>query len=204
MPVAPNSAPSALVNLASGGSGILPVANGGTGGITAALARTSLSAAASGANTDITGLSLTGDVAIAAGVSTIANNAVNAAKMAAGSVQLGVLTGANLNVTTDQAIAISATKYVIRKIIAYDVSTSLALGLAAGGVYSTAAKGGVAIVAAAQLWTALTSATKALDLTIDAAGIGLYFTAGTLYLSLTTANGSAATATIAIFGDKLA
>lgn len=40
----------------------LPIANGGTGATTAATARTNLSAAQSGANTDITSLNATGDV----------------------------------------------------------------------------------------------------------------------------------------------
>jgi hypothetical protein len=49
-------------------SGTLPVANGGTGGTTAALARTALGAAASGANTDITSLGgLTTDITVAQG-----------------------------------------------------------------------------------------------------------------------------------------
>ncbi|MEI6139624.1 MAG: hypothetical protein WCP85_10190 [Mariniphaga sp.] len=49
-------------------SGTLPVANGGTGGTTAALARTSLGVAASGANTDILSLSgLTTDITVAQG-----------------------------------------------------------------------------------------------------------------------------------------
>ena len=44
------------VGLASEVSGVLPIANGGTGATTAALARGNLGAAASGMNTDITGL----------------------------------------------------------------------------------------------------------------------------------------------------
>jgi hypothetical protein len=47
----------ASINLASEVTGTLPVANGGTGAATAAAARTSLGAAASGANGDITALS---------------------------------------------------------------------------------------------------------------------------------------------------
>ena len=45
------------VNLATQVTGVLPVANGGTNASTASAARTSLGAAASGANTDITSLS---------------------------------------------------------------------------------------------------------------------------------------------------
>lgn len=54
-------------------TGTLPVANGGTGATTAATARTSLGAAASGANTDITALNQ--DVAVAAS-GTIAANTI--------------------------------------------------------------------------------------------------------------------------------
>jgi len=47
------------VSLATQVTGTLPVANGGTGATSAATARTNLSAAASGANTDITSIALT-------------------------------------------------------------------------------------------------------------------------------------------------
>jgi len=56
------------VNLASQITGTLPVANGGTGGTTAATARSNLSAAAAGANSDITSLSgLTTALSVAQG-----------------------------------------------------------------------------------------------------------------------------------------
>lgn len=47
---------SAVVDLTADVTGVLPVANGGTGGSTAGAARTALGAAASGANTDITSI----------------------------------------------------------------------------------------------------------------------------------------------------
>ncbi len=47
------------VSLTAGVNGTLPIANGGTGAITAPLARTALGAAALGANTDITSVTLT-------------------------------------------------------------------------------------------------------------------------------------------------
>lgn len=59
------------VDLTTGVTGVLPVANGGTGGATAADARTALGAAAAGANTDITALDQ--DVTITA-TGTIAAN----------------------------------------------------------------------------------------------------------------------------------
>lgn len=119
-----------------------------------------------------------------------------------GSVLLGTLT-ANMNVTTDQAIAIMAgvTKWRPTRFVLFDASANLTL--AAGGVYSAASKGGTAIVAATQVYTALSAATKALELTIAVAGTADYLTAATIFLSLTTAQGSAATATLHVYGDIL-
>jgi hypothetical protein len=73
----------------------------------------------------------------------------------------------------------------------------------AGGVYTAAAKGGTAIVAAAQLYVALTAAAKFLDLTLAAILGTDVRTESLLYLSLTTGQGVAATADIYIYGDIL-
>lgn len=108
-----------------------------------------------------------------------------------------------MNSTADQAIPIQkAAKYVVRRIVVTDASTSLGASAVAGGVYTAASKGGVAIVAADQAYTALTGATKILDLTI-AAGAD-YRTAQTLYFALSVAHGSAATANVYVFGEVLA
>jgi len=112
---------------------------------------------------------------------------------------LGRLTGANMNSTSDQAIPINSSSYIVRRITVANVSTSLTL--AAGGVYTSTSKGGTAIVAAAQVYSALTGATKFLDLTLAVTSDKQ--TAGTLYLSLTTAQGGAATADLSIYGDRL-
>jgi hypothetical protein len=114
---------------------------------------------------------------------------------------LGVLHSANFNVTTDQAIAITAAKYIIRDIIVTNASVSLTT--AAGGLYTAASKGGTAIVAAITTYTALSATTKWLSVTL-AAILGTDIrTEATLYLSLTTAQGSAATADVYILGDAL-
>ena len=63
----------ATIDLTTGVTGVLPIANGGTGGSTASAARTALGAAASGANTDITALDQ--DVTVAA-TGTIAANSI--------------------------------------------------------------------------------------------------------------------------------
>lgn len=110
------------------------------------------------------------------------------------------LVGANMNVTTDQSFSPIGNQapisYVITRIRA--VNASVSLSLAAGGIYTAASKGGNAIVAAAQAYSTLTGATIGLDLTVAAVGAGLQTV--TPILSLTTAQGSAATADFYIFG----
>lgn len=120
--------------------------------------------------------------------------------MPAGSGVLGRLVGANFNVTTDQAITITASKYVVRKIVVTNASASLTL--AAGGFYTATSKGGTAIVAAIQVYTALTGSTKYLEATLQNLTTDV-LTAGTLYLSLTAAQGGTATADVYILGDAL-
>lgn len=138
---------------------------------------------------------LTGDCTSAAGA---------VATTCAGMVRrLGRLTGANFNSVADQAISINAavTKYLLTGI--YVTNCSASLTTAAGGVYPTTAKGGVPVVAAAQVYTALTSATVLLPATISAAGVGTALTASTLYLSLSLAQGTAATCDVYLFGADL-
>lgn len=110
------------------------------------------------------------------------------------------LIGANMNVTTDQVLLadFTSTKYIIDRILVTNASASLTL--AAGGIYTAASKGGVAVVAAAQLYSGLTASGLVLPLTIastDARTTGLF-------LSLTTAQGGAATADVHVFGYALA
>lgn len=114
---------------------------------------------------------------------------------------LGVLRGADMNVDTDQAIAINSARYIIRRIVAQNASISLTL--AAGGIYTAAVKGGTAIVTAAQVYSALSAASKFLDLTLIAALGTDILTVTTLFLSLTTAQGAAATCDFFILGDRL-
>lgn len=114
---------------------------------------------------------------------------------------LGKLIGANMNVTTDQAIPITrigSQKYLITKIFVTNASTSLTA--ADGGIYTTTSKGGTAIVAAAQVYTALTAATVGLDLTL---AVNNTYTLDNLYLSLTGTQGGAATADVYVFGIVL-
>lgn len=123
---------------------------------------------------------------------------------------LGVLYSADMNVTTDQAIplilvpeiATGTARYVVRGVQVTNASISLTT--ATGGIYTATSKGGTAIVAnALNQYTSLTTATASLDLTLAAAATASTFTGGTLYLSLTNAQGAAATADFYIWGEIL-
>lgn len=126
-------------------------------------------------------------------------------------VQCGLLYGANMNTTADQAIPISVPTgtWMVDTIVVSNPSVSLTT--AAGGIYSAASKGGVAIVSSGQSYSALTTnaanATgNALLLTISTAGATTMFQGyaqasriGTAYLSLTTGQGAAATADVRVY-----
>ncbi len=117
---------------------------------------------------------------------------------------LGSLRGANMNTTADQVIAIAAgvSKYLVTAVYVTNCSTNLTL--AVGGVYSAASKGGTAVVANTQLYSGLTgTSTQLLPLTIAAAGLIVALTGANMYLSLTTAQGGAATADVYIVGVDL-
>lgn len=131
-------------------------------------------------------------------------------------VQCGWLYGANMNVTTDQAITISvpSAAYSINSILISNPSVSLTT--AAGGFYSAASKGGVAVVANTQTYSGLTTNAanttgNLLAATLATAGLTTNFLAAssstvntnTLYFSLTTAQGAAATADIRVLCNPL-
>lgn len=145
---------------------------------------------------DTTPVTLGGDATVAGDLS------VTGTVFGTGTEQLlGSLIGANFNVTTDQAIPITrigSQKYLITKIVVTNASTSLTN--ADGGIYTATSKGGTAIVAAAQVYTALTSATVALNLTL---AVNNTYTLDNIYFSLTGTQGGAATADIYVFGIVL-
>ena len=113
-----------------------------------------------------------------------------------GEILLGKLSSANLNITTDQLITLSLGNKMITRITCINASGTPAL--AAGGVYTGADKSGAAIVAAGQVYSALTSI-LGLNLTLAAN----FVSGSNLYLSLTTANGSALTCDIYVYGELL-
>lgn len=115
---------------------------------------------------------------------------------------IGKLVGANMNVTTDNTIPIVGTSnYFITRILV--TNASIDLDTAVGGVYTAASKGGTVIVANTQVYSALTTAAKAVALTLAAGATDNVWTGSSLFLSLTTAQGAAATADIYVFGDRL-
>jgi hypothetical protein len=117
-------------------------------------------------------------------------------------ILLGSIMAANMNSTGDQVITIPYARYIIRRIAVGNASISLTT--AVGGLYTAASKGGTVIVAATQLYTFLTAVAKFLDLTLAAILGTDVRTESTLYFSLTTAQGAAATADLYVYGDILA
>lgn len=115
----------------------------------------------------------------------------------------------NFNTTADQAIAIPAAiqAFALTGIIVTNASISLTT--AAGGFYPQVIKGGSSIVAAAQVYSALTTANALLNATLAAGAATTRWStlnlinAYSIYLSLTTAQGAAAVADVYILGVDL-
>lgn len=112
---------------------------------------------------------------------------------------VGILKGANFNTTADQPIVLNLPTGLWRFNSLTVTNPSTSLTTAVGGLYSAPAKGGNIIVAATQVYTALTASGA------NTAG-AIAFIAGTtfgntamenyttVYFSLTTPQGAAATA----------
>lgn len=122
---------------------------------------------------------------------------------------IGKLLGANFNVTTDQAIPIQisdddnnqvveAGEFIVERITI--VNASISLTTAVGGIYTALAKGGSAIVPAAQVYSALTAANKYLNATLAGTALTDVLNQTDLYLSLSTPQGAAATADVFVYG----
>lgn len=112
---------------------------------------------------------------------------------------LFTLKSANFNSNADQILSpYFSGKYRPKRIVITNASISLTT--AAGGFYTAASKGGTAIVANTQTYSSLTTALLALEATL-AVPNNVLAAATPLYLSLTTPQGSAATADIYIHGD---
>lgn len=123
--------------------------------------------------------------------------------------KLAQLLGANFNTTNDQQIAIPTTinKFQLTNIIV--TNASLSLSAAVGGFYPQPAKGGTALVSAAQAYSSLTTASGLLNPTLTTyanttALTASILTAFSIYFALSTAQGAACTADIYLFGLILA
>jgi len=116
-------------------------------------------------------------------------------------VLIGSLIGANFNSTADQQITITHpySKVQIQSIRVTNASTSLTT--AAGGIYTGASKSGTTIIAASQVYSALTASNLVLTPPVSSpASLTAFDNTLTLYFSLTTAQGATATADIYVFG----
>lgn len=192
-----------IPDLSSDITGTLPIANGGTGAVSAAAARTALQAANSPVNTDITQITgLTTPLTVAQGGTGGATAAAARANLGVLARQglIGSLTAVNLNTTnTDTLITVASARFKISKIIIENASTSLTTVTV--GVFSSA--GGIGTIAANQVAVALTAANKWLELTISSTGLTDVFT-GDIYFRTGTAQGAAATANVWVFGESFA
>lgn len=106
------------------------------------------------------------------------------------------LRAANMNITTDQALQLPvANLFTITGLFVTNCSTNMTT--AAGGIYGAASKGSPIIVAAAQTYVNATAATAMQQLTLNNVSGGatqaIFTPASTLFLSLTTGQGSAST-----------
>lgn len=113
---------------------------------------------------------------------------------------LGFLSGADLNSTSDQGIAINSSNYVLRKIVVTNCSGSATT--AVGGFYAATSKA-TALVANTQVYSAMTGPTLITSATLNSTATSTRRTETTLYFSLTTPQGSAMTADIYIYGDRI-
>ncbi len=116
---------------------------------------------------------------------------------------LGTLRSANMNVTTDQSIPISATVTSWAPTSIWVTNCSASMTLAAGGFYPATSKGGTALVAATQLYSGATTSAFVVNATMAAGIATTRYTISTVYFSLTTAQGSASTCDLYVIGVDL-
>lgn len=116
---------------------------------------------------------------------------------------LGTLRAANFNSTADQAIAIPATTTAWAPTAIWVTNASISLTTVIGGFYPAASKGGTALVAATQTYATATSSSIIVATTLAAGVATTRYAINTVYLSLTTAQGAAATADVYLIGVDL-
>ena len=121
---------------------------------------------------------------------------------------LATLLNADFNNTGDQAIALPSALLAFQLTGILVANASISLTTAVGGFYPLASKTGSPIVAAAQAYSTLTAATLLMNTTLTAYAQAQNFSRTQLedwaiYLSLTTAQGVAATADVYLLGIEL-
>lgn len=121
---------------------------------------------------------------------------------------LASLLNANFNDTSDQPILLPSTLQAFQLTGILVTNASVSLTTAVGGFYPQAFKAGSALVAAGQVYTALTTSLLLMNTTITAYGLANRLTRSQLvdwaiYFSLTTPQGLAATADIYLLGIEL-
>lgn len=116
-------------------------------------------------------------------------------------VTLFALAGADMNSTSDQVFipnpSLSFSQYTPILIVASNPSISLTN--AAGGIYSGASKGGTILCTASQVYSGLTTGSSIINPQVAVSGQQI-LSSSPPYLSLTTPQGSAATANFTIMG----
>lgn len=137
-------------------------------------------------------------VAAGAPSAQVANIDGTAAGLTAGSGVLAKGTSVNLNAVADTTLAITSAKYIVRKFVVTNCSTTPVLAQLA--LYTAAAASGTTVVTGAIL-TALTGTTKFIDMTLALTTDVL--TNATLYARNTVAQTSALTCDIYVLGDTL-
>jgi hypothetical protein len=110
----------------------------------------------------------------------------------------------DLQSTGDQVLVklFYGTRYSITSMLAV-VTSGGATGVCAGGIYTAAAKGGSAFVAAAQSWLGLSAADKLVQPSLAGLLATDAQTASPLYFSLTTGSITPAQANLFVFGVVL-
>lgn len=116
-------------------------------------------------------------------------------------VQCGQLLGANFNSTSDQAIPVSVPSNRYRLDTITISNASISLTTAQGGFYTGASKTGTTLVANSQAYSTLTAAAidaagSLMAATLDTGATTSMLDVSTIYFSLTTEQGAAATADI--------
>lgn len=118
---------------------------------------------------------------------------------------IAVARSVDLDATGDTEISIpnGARPYRITKVLVTNASANLSGGSLEYGIFTAASAGGSAVVSdGVNSSTSLTAATKVVSPTVALTADTT--TASTLYLNVSVANGSAATADVYLYGEVLA